>query len=403
MKDHGSGFWAAEGLEHALELLRNPPGTYHSLPDVLPEGGIGEIQALDMLAPLVFGSAARLNASQALAHMDPPTPWITWATALWNASLNQNLLHEATSPFATKAERRLIDWLRPYFGMQGGHFCSGSSIANLTALWAARDAKNITRVVASELAHISVEKAARILGLRFEKVRVDEHQRLDPSALGNLDDACLVLTAGTTASGAIDPLWLAGSAKWTHVDAAWAGPLRLSSKYAHLLKNIELADSVAVSAHKWFFQPKESAIIFFKNIELSNAAISFGGSYLANPNIGVQGSRGAAAISLLATLLAWGREGIAEHIEHTMLIAEKFSAMLGRDNNVILRVKPETAINVFRPKNLSVESFMSRIPDGMLSSCVVDDEPWVRSVAANPMADADQIYEAVVKACQAIA
>jgi len=78
---------------------------------------------------------------------------------------------------------------------------------------------------------------------------------------------------------------------------AWrrAGPLRLSSEYAHLLDGIEKADSVAVSAHKWLFQPKESAIVFFKDVELAHAAISFGGSYLAKPNVGVQGSRGAAA------------------------------------------------------------------------------------------------------------
>lgn len=399
MKNHDPGFLATEGLEHALELMRNPPSGSQALPDALPERGIGEIEALNKLAPSVFRNAAQLDAELTLAHMDPPTPWITWATALWNASLNQNLLHEATSPFATKAEKLLIDWLRPYFGMQGGHFCAGSSIANLTALWAARDAKNITRVIASESAHVSIEKATKILGLRLEKVRVDDHQRLDPSALGNLDDACLVLTAGTTATGAIDPLRLAGRARWTHVDAAWAGPLRLSSKYASLLKNIELADSVAVSAHKWLFQPKDSAIVLFKNIELSNAAISFGGSYLANPNIGVQGSRGAAAIPLLATLLAWGRDGIESRIEHAMSIAEKFSAMLEKDNNMRLWAKPETAINVFRPANSSVECFMSRIPEGMFSTCVVDDKTWVRSVAANPMADIDQIYRAIIEAC----
>jgi len=77
----------------------------------------------------------------------------------------------------------------------------------------------------------------------------------------------------------------------------------------------------------------------------------------------------------------------------------KFSAMLEKDNNMRLWAKPETAINVFRPANSSVECFMSRIPEEMFSTCVVDDKTWVRSVAANPMADIDQIYRAIIEAC----
>ncbi len=371
MNDQDTSFIATDGLERALELLRAAPSTLQPLPDALPERGVGEVKALENLAPHVFGRAAHLDSPSTLAHMDPPTPWITWATALWNASLNQNLLHEATSPFATQAEKLVIDWLSPFFKMQGGYFCSGSSLANLTGLWAARDAKGIDRIIASESAHLSIAKAARILGLPLEVVPVDDYQRLDVSALGDLSNACLVLTAGTTATGSIDPLHLAGSAKWTHIDAAWAGPLCLSSKYAHVLNGIAAADSVA---------------------------ISFGGSYLANPNVGVQGSRGAAAIPLLATLLAWGRAGIVERIEHTLSLADKLATMLESDNNMTLWAKPETAITVFRPKSLSVEELMSRIPEGMLSLCTIQNERWVRSVAANPMANVESIYKTVVEA-----
>lgn len=401
MNDHDTSFIASVGLEHALELLRAKPGASQALPDALPERGIGEVEALESLAPHVFGQAAYLDSPLTLAHMDPPTPWITWATALWNARLNQNLLHEATSPFATQAEQRVIDWLSPFFGMQGGHFCSGTSLANLTALWAARDAKGIDKIIASESAHVSITKAARILGLPLEKVPVDANEKLDVSALGDLSHACLVLTAGTTATGAIDPLHLAGSAKWTHIDAAWAGPLRLSSRHAHLLSGIEAADSVAVSAHKWLFQPKESAFVLFKDVELANSAISFGGSYLASPNIGVQGSRGAAAIPLLATLLAWGREGIVKRIEHTLCLADQFAGMIESDRDMVLWGKPETAIAVFRPKNASIEDFMGRLPKGMLSSCTIRNARWVRSVAANPMANVENIYSAIAKAVRA--
>ena len=96
-------FSANSGLEHALKLLRQVTFDPQNLPKKCPNSGLGELETMDLLAPHVLGRASRLDRSDALAHMDPPTPWITWVTALWNASLNQNLLHPATSPFALEA------------------------------------------------------------------------------------------------------------------------------------------------------------------------------------------------------------------------------------------------------------------------------------------------------------
>ncbi len=131
-----------------------------NLPDELPMLGIGELETLDLLAPYVLGRAARLDNHAALAHMDPPTPWITWVTQCWNASLNQNLLHPDVSPVAGELERRLLQWLSPFFEMSGGHLTPGSTVSNLTALWAARDLRGVRRVIASSSAHVSIDKAA---------------------------------------------------------------------------------------------------------------------------------------------------------------------------------------------------------------------------------------------------
>ena len=255
--------------------------------------GIGEIPTLDQLAPIVLGQAAHLGATDAFAHMDPPTPWITWATTLWNASLNQNLLHPDVSPIAREIEKRVIQWLCPYFGMDGGHMTPGSTVANLTAIWAARELNQVKRVVASTAAHLSIAKSAHLLGLAFEAVGTDSSGALDIEKLPtDLSESILVLTAGTTSVGAIDSLSLIGRAAWSHVDAAWAGPLRLSHCHAGRLAGIEHADSVSISAHKWFFQPKESGLILFKDSNRSHEAVSFGGAYLTEPNVGVLGSRG---------------------------------------------------------------------------------------------------------------
>ncbi|MBV1880095.1 MAG: hypothetical protein KUG82_00580 [Pseudomonadales bacterium] len=398
MPNKNKSFLPGAGLEHSIELLREAPKVQENLPDGIPNFGIGELETLELLAPHVFGRAARLDDSQALAHMDPPTPWITWATTLWNARLNQNLLHPATAPFAIEAEKKVMDWLVPFYGMNEGHMCSGSTIANLTALWAARDTKGIEKVVASNAAHISIEKAAKILGLPYEQVATNAKGQIDPNKIGDISNACLVLTAGTTATGVIDLLSLAGQAKWTHVDAAWAGPLRLSQTHAQLLDGIDKADSVAVSAHKWLFQPKDSALIMLRDVDVANSAISFGGGYLATPNVGVQGSRGASAIPLLATLIAWGKEGIADRIDHSMSMASVLATELSKEDNISLWAMPETGVTVFRPLTMSTEAFSQRLPDGMFSHCVLDGEKWVRSVAANPLADIDKIILAVQEA-----
>ena len=133
MKKLDKSFLPGAGLEAAIELLREVPSKRKILPEGFPESGFGELETLELLAPYVLGGAAKLDDPKFFAHMDPPTPWITWATSLWNARLNQNLLHYETAPFAIEAEERVINWLAPYFGMKGGHMCSGSTLANLTA------------------------------------------------------------------------------------------------------------------------------------------------------------------------------------------------------------------------------------------------------------------------------
>lgn len=301
--------------------------------------------------------------------------------------MNQNLLHPDLSPFATQAEACVIDWLQPYFGMRAGHMCAGSTIANLTAMWAAREA-GATRVIASADAHLSVGKAAHILGLPLVSVPVDMAGALDRTRLENVANACIVLTAGTTGRGVIDDLG-PSEALWTHVDAAWAGPMRLT-RYADRLDGIERADSVAISAHKWLYQPKESAVVLFAD-PAAQESISFGGSYLAVPNVGVQGSRGAAAIPLLGTLLAWGRDGLAARIEAGLHLAEELARRLDDDPRTRLLAHPRTGVLNWQPRTRDVETVLADL--GSTSSrTAIAGRTWIRQVAANLHADLDAVW-----------
>lgn len=384
------------GLERALELLvdgqtMSGSGSAAPLPDAFPPGGIGPAAALESLFSPVLGDARQLGSPGFFAHMDPPTPWITWAMHMWTASRNQNLLHPDTAPTARDLEQRVVAWLVPEFGMSGGHMTPGSTVANITAVWAAREA-GATEVVSGPGAHLSVRKAAHLLGLPHRGV--DDWG--DP---GDVSDAIVVITAGTTSTGEIEPLDAAPSARWRHVDAAWAGPLRLSDRHRHLLDGIEAADSVAVSAHKWLFQPKESALILFADVEAAHESISVDGAYLAVPNVGLLGSHGAVAVPLLATLLAYGRTGIADVIDRSMELADDLWRQIEAHAALDARTTPQSGVVCWRHREATPADILRALSaDVFVSTTVVDGEPWLRSVAANPMADPALVVGAVLDA-----
>jgi len=374
----------------------------------LPEIGPGDDVTTDTFDALIAEHSTPLGDSLAFAHMDPPTSAVAAAVVARNAQTNQNLLHPELSPLASVAEAKAIDWLAPFFGMQDGLMCSGSTLANLTALWCARE-NGATRVVASSDAHLSIAKAAHLLGMPFQSVPVNEAGQVLGIDLIAGEFDCVVLTAGTTARGAIDDLQPKFSVKsaWLHIDAAWAGPLRLTS-YADRLHGIEYADSVAVSAHKWLYQPKDSALIFFKDPSARDS-ISFGGAYLAAPNVGVQGSRGAAGLALLSTLWSQGRAGLAAIIEKGISDAETFANFIDSHSALELKSQPQTGVVNWRPVCLessdAAHNHVSEVAKtlGLTSSSVtIDGELWLRQVAANPYVDIGGVIDKVLRATQPI-
>lgn len=397
------------GLREALELLlaaRADPGSPHLegspgvLPMEWPQSGIGGRAALRALAPVSLNQAVRLDHPGFLAHMDPPTPWMTWAAALWAAAMNQNLLHPDVGPAARLLETLVIDWLAPAFGMRGGHLVPGSTVANLTALWAARELTGARRVLCSTAAHLSIRKSAQLLGLELVEVPVDDAQRLRADLLDDdLSDAIVVLVAGTVAAGGIDPLDAGRGAAWRHVDAAWAGPLRLSS-HADLLEGIHTADSVAVSAHKWLYQPKGCAMALFADPDSAQAPLTFGGGYLAAPNVGLLGSAGDRALPLAALLLAWGRRGVAARIDADMALASRLAEIISEAEDLELWREPVSGIVNWRSRNAPAQHIKERLRGAWVSTATIGTETWLRSVAVNPHADPELVVEKVRQAAR---
>lgn len=141
-----------DGLHQAVDLMAGDfcHSEIFALPKALPQSGMGPIAAMQALAPNILGGAARLG--------------------------------EATS-FAHDMEEQVVAWLAPFFGMNGGHITPGFTVANLTALWSARECAGITEVVASEGAHLSIAKAAHILGLTYRSVPIDANGAMDAAHL----------------------------------------------------------------------------------------------------------------------------------------------------------------------------------------------------------------------------
>jgi len=183
-----------------------------------------------------------------------------------------------------------------------------------------------------------------------------------------------------------------------HVDAAWAGPLRFSTRHAGLLAGVEGADSVSVSAHKWLWQPKESAMVLFADSAAAHAALSFGGGYLALPNVGLLGSHGQVALPLAATLLAWGRSGVAGRIEQCMRLSEQLAALVLADDRLELHSQPSTGVVTWRPRDVPAADVRARMTGAFVSLTQLGGETWLRSVCVNPHADVQRPVDAVIDA-----
>jgi len=242
---------------------------------------------------------------------------------------------------------------------------------------------------------VSIRKSANILGIKYRAVPVKPNRRINEGLLGDLSSAALVLTAGTTSSGAIDPLFAGQNARWRHIDAAWAGPLRLTNTHRHLLDGIEQADSVSISAHKLLFQPKESAVVLFRSFSNVSEALSFGGPYLVKPNVGLLGSHGAAGVPLLAMLLAWGREGLASRLDSCMKAADDLTALLAEDSKYQIFSAPITGVVLWRPRSLPFEEAKRLLEGISISTAVIDGEVWFRCVASNPMVSARTYFDSI--------
>jgi glutamate/tyrosine decarboxylase-like PLP-dependent enzyme len=336
----------------ALEALRELDHPFPNEP-IRPEA---VLEILDRVgSPATVGMAGGRYFGFVIGGSLPAALAANWLAGAWD----QNAGLFVSSPIATVLEEISLRWLLDVLGLPaecGGAFVTGATVANFTALAAARHtvlgragwdvesdglfgAPPVT-VVAGAEAHPSLIKALGLLGMgrtRVVTVPVDSQGRMRAEAFPKIAPPAIVcIQAGNVNTGAFDPaVQICALAHdvgaWVHVDAAFGLWAAASPEYAHLTAGVADADSWATDAHKWLNVPYDSGLAFVRDAGHLNRAMSLTAAYLPQgahrepsqytPEL----SRRARGVEIWAALRSLGRSGLAALIERTCRHAQRFA------------------------------------------------------------------------------
>ena len=337
-------------------------------------------------------------------------------------------------------ELTVLRWIKQMLNYpltSGGIFTSGGSLANLIGLAAARTRGGdtaLTRgvIYISPEGHASLRKSAAVLGFPRHAIRsvpTNRDFQMDVDALqraitrdrrdGRLPLA-VAATAGTTNSGAIDPLTTLADICtrediWFHVDAAYGGFAALSPRGKRLLQGLERADSLTLDPHKWLYCPMGIGCALIRDAKLLENTFSADGEYLADLprdeinflDRGPELSRPARVIAVWMVLRSVGRAGLAKQIDHDMQLAQ-LAADLLRANPQLQVNDPVLSIVTFghRPKPHETEEDRAKrdmklmeatLASGelMLSTTTLASRSVLRLVVMNHRTTAEEVQRSV--------
>jgi aromatic-L-amino-acid/L-tryptophan decarboxylase len=338
--------WADAYLARVAELpvtARVEPGaTRARLPEAAPEQGEPFEAMLRDLDDVILPGLTHWNHPRFFAWFANTGSEPGILAELLVATLNVNAFTWLSSPAATELEVTVLDWLAQLLGLPRswhGHIEDTASTATVAALAAARTRRPGGVVYASEQANFSVEKAARLVGLEFRKVPVDDRFRM--VADFSLDDAtAVVATVGTTGTTSVDPVpELAARCEqagvWLHVDAAYAGSAAVCPELRWCLDGVDRADSVVVNPHKWLFTPMDCSALWTRRPEAFHEAFALVPDYLAATpeavdikDYGPALGRRFRALKLWFVLRWYGAEGLRALIREHVRLAQLFAALV---------------------------------------------------------------------------
>ena len=319
------------------------------------------------------------------------------------SALNPSVTSWRSSPGATEVELMVVRWLGSLIGYSNsahGLLTSGGSMANLIGLLIAHRAKSATNtsreglwnagppmtIYASDQVHMSIPKAADVLGIGRNQVRVvesDNHfrmnieklrERINKDQKDGLKPFCVVASAGTVNTGAVDSFTeIADVANeyglWFHIDGAYGALGALDRRKRSLFAGLERADSVSLDPHKWLYTPIDSGCLLFRDDAAARAAFSAneadyvkvhghaGDEAFAFWDYGIELSRRFRALKIWMTLRYYGVRRIAETISEDISLAEYMQEQVQESEDFELLAPVELSICCFRyvPREMRAE------------------------------------------------
>jgi glutamate/tyrosine decarboxylase-like PLP-dependent enzyme len=341
-------------LDGPLPVAGSDPGATLALLDEI----VGPA-TMAMAGPRFFGFVIGGSLPAALAA--------NWLAAAWD----QNTGYYNVTPGTARLEQVALRWLVELLGLPAlttGGFVTGATVANFTALAAARhqvlqqagwnvEADGLfgappIHVVVGEEAHPTLLKSLGLLGFgrsRLTRVPVDAQGRMRVDALPALSGpTILCLQAGNVNTGACDPLVplierARRAGAWVHVDGAFGLWAAASPRLRAQIAGIEQADSWATDAHKWLNVPYDSGLAFVRDPQALPAAMAITAEYLPsrtperNPSdYTPELSRRARGVEVWAALHNLGREGVTEMVERHCRQAQRFAQRLAAAGHSVL-------------------------------------------------------------------
>ncbi len=367
---------AMEATTYAGRLASDPvllPGTETRVARIdgpLPENGVGAPAAIVELAEHGRTAATRSSGPRFFHFVTGGTTPAALGADWLTSAYDQMAFGWASSPLGSKLEGLAVRWLRELFELPdefGGVLVSGATMANFTGLIAARGwwgeqvgidtdesglaGAPVPRILTSGYIHPSAMQAIGMVGLGRANVRRltrDSVGRLDvgalDAALGEAGPAIVVANAGEVNAGDFDPIaeiaeLTRAHDAWLHVDGAFGLFARLAPRSRELAAGVEHADSITVDAHKWLNVAYDCGISFVREPARLARALNVGAPYLPAPDdprpnpgfLSPENSRRARALSIWATLRAYGRDGHRAMVERHLELARRLGERVDRE------------------------------------------------------------------------
>jgi glutamate/tyrosine decarboxylase-like PLP-dependent enzyme len=391
-----------QGLEK--QLMKDPP-----------EDGRSPAEIIEQVAREILPVAMRLDHPRCFAFIPSSPTWPGVLADFMAAGYNINACTWLVGSGPSQLELVVIDWLRQWVGYPesaGGLFTSGGSAASLDAFVAAREAADhpeCATVYMSDQSHSALIRAARIIGVRPECIRLipsDDLFRLDMDALAQAvaDDRAagfnpiaVCANAGTSSTGTIDPIeamadYCESEGIWLHIDAAYGGFAVVTEQGKELLRGIERADSIGLDAHKWFFQPYEAGCLLVKDLSTLEQAFAVRHDILQDtiwganhPNFsdrGLQLSRSVRALKVWMSVQTFGMEAFRQAVSKGMALATQAEDYV-RESQLLETLTPTSlGIVCFRinPADTSIdEEELTEINKTVLARMFWEDKAFISS------------------------